>query len=100
MQVEHEGAWHEVDPSNDDFIVNIGLCMSRWTNNVYKAANHRVRISDKERISVPFFVEASPDALITSFYKDMNGTVLKPIKYLDYIIESNKRFMEYQRDKA
>jgi len=44
LQVESKNDnWIDVKPSSKNFIVNTGLCMQRWTNNVYKAANHRVR---------------------------------------------------------
>jgi isopenicillin-N synthase len=99
LQVEYDGVWTELPPSDADFVVNTGLCMTRWTNGVYKAANHRVRVSNQERISVPFFVEHSPYTIITSAYRNSSEeeAVYPPISYLEYITESNKRFKEYQR---
>ncbi len=41
--------------------------MTRWTNDVYVAANHRVKFFNEEKVSVPFFNEPSFNTLITSF---------------------------------
>ena len=99
LQVEYDGVWHELEPSDTEFVINTGLCMTRYSNGVYNAANHRVRCSNKERISVPFFVELSPFTIINSSYKGSSeeAALYPPISYLDYITESIKRFKEYQR---
>ncbi|RNA05991.1 isopenicillin N synthetase, partial [Brachionus plicatilis] len=58
LQVEDDAAgWIDVPPSESNFVINTGALMSRWTNGVFKAANHRVKFVNMERVSVPFFTE-------------------------------------------
>ena len=68
LQIESQGEWIEVDPEPYDFVVNTGMLMERWTNGFYHAANHRVRASTEERISVPFFMEPSVHSIIEPFF--------------------------------
>ena len=99
LQIENGDGWIDVQPSNANFVVNTGLCMNRWTNGVYQAANHRVKHVNVERISVPYFAEPRFDCVINSFtpQKPDEQSKYEPIKYGDYITESNKSFKEYQR---
>jgi isopenicillin-N synthase len=104
LQVETESEnglmkWIDVKPSNKTFIVNTGLCMQRWTNNVYRAANHRVKHVNVERVSVPFFAEPRYDCLIESFTPNLLESIplFPPIKYGDYIQIHNASKKEYQR---
>jgi isopenicillin-N synthase len=72
--------------------------MARWTNDVYNAANHRVKFINEERISVPFFNEPSFKTLITSFTP--NDPDQKPlyqdITYGAWICERLTHLPEYQ----
>ena len=45
------------------FVVNIGDCLMRWTNDVYVSTPHRVvNRSGRERYSIAFFYDPNPDA--------------------------------------
>jgi isopenicillin N synthase-like dioxygenase len=47
------------------FIVNIGDCLMRWTNDVYVSTPHRVvNRSARERYSIAFFFDPNPDAMV------------------------------------
>lgn len=100
LQVEDdEVGWIDVEPSYTNFVINTGGCMSRWTNNVYQAANHRVKFINAERVSVPYFTEPHYNCVVESFtpHKPDEKPLHEPIKYGVYIAESNKQFKEYQR---
>ena len=47
------------------FIVNIGDCLMRWTNDIYVSTPHRVvNRSGRERYSVAFFFDPNPEAQV------------------------------------
>lgn len=59
------GAWIAAPHVPGAFIVNIGDCLMRWTNDVYVSTPHRVASPEgKERYSVAFFLDPNPDAII------------------------------------
>jgi len=59
------GLWIEPPPIPGAFVVNIGDCLMRWTNDVYVSTPHRVvNESGRERYSVAFFFDPNPDALV------------------------------------
>ena len=98
LQVETpSGEWIEIPPTPYEFVVNTGLCMQRISNDRFRAANHRVRKIDQERLSVPFFVELGIQTAFESFPSADQELMYPPTTYGDYIMDSNKRFVEYQR---
>jgi isopenicillin N synthase-like dioxygenase len=58
------GEWLDVADTGDLILCNIGDCLMRWTNDVYRSTPHRVRIPDRERYSIAFFLDADPDAVV------------------------------------
>ena len=59
------GEWIAAPPVADAFVVNIGDCLMRWTNDVYVSTPHRVvNRSGRERYSIAFFFDANPEALV------------------------------------
>jgi isopenicillin N synthase-like dioxygenase len=59
------GQWIAAPVVAGAFIVNIGDCLMRWTNDVYVSTPHRVvNRSAKERYSVAFFFDPNPDAIV------------------------------------
>ena len=59
------GQWIEAPVVRGAFIVNIGDCLMRWTNDVYVSTPHRVvNRSLKERYSIAFFYDPNPDAMV------------------------------------
>jgi isopenicillin N synthase-like dioxygenase len=57
------GEWIEAPPLRGAFVVNIGDCLMRWTNDVYVSTPHRVvNRSGRERYSIAFFYDPNPDA--------------------------------------
>ena len=56
------GEWIEVDPLPGAFIVNIGEMLEIASGGYLRATEHRVRLSERERISVPYFFNPRLDA--------------------------------------
>jgi isopenicillin N synthase-like dioxygenase len=50
--------WVEAPPIPGTFIVNVGDMMEAWTNGLFKATQHRVVNTGKERYSIPLFFSA------------------------------------------
>ena len=62
-----DGAWLAVPHVPGAFIVNIGDCLMRWTNDVYVSTPHRVtHRSPRERLSLAFFLDPNPDAEVAA----------------------------------
>jgi isopenicillin N synthase-like dioxygenase len=59
------GQWIEAPVVPGAFVVNIGDCLMRWTNDVYVSTPHRVvNRSARERYLIAFFYDPNPDALV------------------------------------
>lgn len=57
-------SWIEVDPVPGAFIVNIGEMLEMASGGYLRATEHRVTLSDRERISVPYFFNPRLDARV------------------------------------
>lgn len=67
LQVRPRGGdWQDVPHVPGAFIVNIGDCLMRWTNDIYVSTPHRVLPPPRARQSVAFFLDPNPDAQITA----------------------------------
>lgn len=67
LQVQNNlGQWIEVPPIPDSFVINVGDCMARWTNDRFASTIHRViNLTGKSRLSIPFFFAANHDTTIS-----------------------------------
>jgi isopenicillin N synthase-like dioxygenase len=69
-----EGKWLAAGYEPGTFVVNIGDCLMRWTNDVYVSTPHRVtHTAPRERLSIAFFLDPNPDAMVECL-----PTCLKP----------------------
>ena len=60
LEVRRNGGWHLVEPRAGALVVNIGDIVQVWSNDLYRAALHRVVTNpSKDRYSVPFFLNPS-----------------------------------------
>jgi isopenicillin N synthase-like dioxygenase len=83
------GQWIEAPVVPGAFIVNIGDCLMRWTNDVYISTPHRVvNRTVKERYSIAFFYDPNPDAIvetIPSCVREGELARYSPILAADYL---------------
>jgi isopenicillin N synthase-like dioxygenase len=67
LQVKPRGGdWIDAPAVQDAFVVNIGDCLMRWTNDTYVSTPHRVRPPARWRRSLAFFLDPNPDAVIAA----------------------------------
>jgi isopenicillin N synthase-like dioxygenase len=79
------GDWIAAPPIDGAFIVNIGDCLMRWTNDVYVSTPHRVvNRSGRERYSIAFFFDPNPDALVEAI-PSCGAPRYLPILAADYL---------------
>ncbi|MEL6284698.1 MAG: 2-oxoglutarate and iron-dependent oxygenase domain-containing protein [Pseudomonadota bacterium] len=85
LQVQpRSGGWIDVPDVPGAYVINIGDCMMRWTNDIYVSTPHRVLPPARRRRSVAMFVEANPDQIIAA----LPGTGMAkypPIRAADYL---------------
>jgi isopenicillin N synthase-like dioxygenase len=94
-----DGEWIKVETTAiDQFMVNVGDLLQRWSNDEWVSNEHRVTLSKNKRHSVIFFQFANDDALIETFpkfYKD-GKSKYNPITFSGFIDEKVKNI--YGRD--
>ncbi len=67
LQVRPRGGdWRDVPHVPGAYVVNIGDCLMRWTNDIYVSTPHRVLPPKNRRRSVAFFLDPDPDAVIAA----------------------------------
>ena len=71
LQVKVGRTWIDAPPVPGSFVCNIGDMLEKMTGGVYRSTPHRVRnVTDKSRLSFPFFFDPSFDARITPIAVD------------------------------
>ncbi|MEM8500631.1 MAG: 2OG-Fe(II) oxygenase family protein [Pseudomonadota bacterium] len=85
LQVYRDGYWHNIPCVEDALVINTGDMMQVWSNDVYKAAIHRVlAMENTERYSIPFFLNPSASAVVEplpSVISKDNPAVYHPIEW-------------------
>ncbi len=85
LQVKPRGKdWTPVPHAEGAFVVNIGDCLMRWTNNIYASTPHRVLPPPKPRRSLAFFLDPNPDSLISAL-PNTGEAKFPPILAADYL---------------
>ena len=83
------GEWIAAPVVPGAFVVNIGDCLMRWTNDIYVSTPHRVvNRSGRERYSIAFFFDPNPDAgspTIPALRAGRRKPALSPISAADYL---------------
>ncbi|MGR3804593.1 isopenicillin N synthase family dioxygenase [Marinibacterium profundimaris] len=60
------GGWTDVPHVPGAFVVNIGDCLARWSNDIYVSTPHRVLPPPRPRRSIAFFLDPNPDSVIAA----------------------------------
>ena len=62
LQVFRDGLWYDIPTVEDAMVINTGDMMQVWSNDIYRAAIHRVlAMKTRERYSIPFFFNPAAD---------------------------------------
>ena len=89
--------WHDVPFNKKAFVVNTGRALEFLSKKKFKATNHRVLWNKSKRLSVPFFFEPSYDFKMNKSFLNSNKYKNSGQFYENFINESLKKFIEYQR---
>ena len=90
--------WYNVPFNKNALIVNTGLALEYLSKGKFKATNHRVLWNKSKRMSIPFFFEPSYDFRMShSFLNGTSKNEEKGMHFQDFLRNSLKKFIEYQR---
>ena len=89
--------WYNVPFNKKALIVNTGLALEYLSKGKFKATNHRVLWNKTKRMSVPFFFEPSYDFKMHPSFLNGSKSVKKGIFFQNFLRNSLKKFIEYQR---
>ncbi|MDD9959868.1 MAG: hypothetical protein OXU66_13155 [Gammaproteobacteria bacterium] len=85
LQVNKDDTWHIVIPAKDGFIINIGYMVQVWSNDRFKAPEHRVLASgEKARYSAPYFYNPSYETICTPLVAHQEDSHYKPISWREF----------------
>ena len=87
LQTLSNSGWIDVEPHENTLVINIGDMIQVFTNDIYKAATHRVLpvASSKSRYSLPLFYNPSPNANIRPLPKSAAaGPIYRPFNWRDF----------------
>ena len=95
---DREGSWVDVPPDPNSLVVNTGLAFETLSNGRFRATRHRVLHSERERVSIPFFLEPSHDFVLSPHSLGLqDDPPTTPLVYEDFLTEALSRFPEYDR---
>jgi isopenicillin N synthase-like dioxygenase len=82
-----ENGWIDVPPKKGAVIVNLGDALQAWSNDHYRAAVHRVvPMTDRSRMSTPYFYNPTADAVIEPHPQLTNGhPKYRPFAWREFI---------------
>jgi isopenicillin N synthase-like dioxygenase len=91
--LDSEGGWHDVEPADGAFLVNIGDVMARVTNDQWSSTLHRVKPpivegTIKRRRSAAYFEDGNPAALVeplASFVPDGEKPRYAPVTLREHV---------------
>jgi isopenicillin N synthase-like dioxygenase len=100
LQVRNaSGAWIDVPPVRETFVVNIADLLARWTNDLYTSNLHRAaNFNTAARISVPFFV--FPQGTVQVSCLESCHSARNPPRYEAVVVEDYLRALLDQSDRT
>ncbi|MEM8797488.1 MAG: 2-oxoglutarate and iron-dependent oxygenase domain-containing protein [Pseudomonadota bacterium] len=93
--------WMEAPPVPGTFIVNIGDIFETWSGGQYKATQHRVVNTGRERYSFPLFFGLDYDTLVEplpQFSTPETRAKYPPIKAGDHLVRMTVNTFRYMHD--
>ncbi|KAJ0082960.1 hypothetical protein Patl1_10299 [Pistacia atlantica] len=107
LQIKKDGVWIPLSIIPEALVINLGDILEIISNGLYRSIEHRASInSEKERISVAFFVNPRFDAEIgpaTSLINPENRALFKSIGMEDYVkgffsrTLNGKKYLDYMK---
>jgi isopenicillin N synthase-like dioxygenase len=82
LQVEVDGTWVDVTPRDGALVINVGDMMQIWSNDRYRAAQHRVRpITERPRYSIPFFFNPAYETTVSPLTAAPGAARYRPVNW-------------------
>ncbi len=96
LQARHRsGVWLDVPARERTLAVNFGKVLELWSGGRFRATEHRVIGSGRERRSIPYFHEARADARIAPL-PTPGAASFEPFLYGDYLWATTTKFVEFR----
>lgn len=91
-----DGRWIDAPAPDDALLINGGMLLRRWTGHRWLATPHRViNRSGRERYAIPFFMDASYDAVMAPLAGDE-----APITYPDFMTGYQRANFHHAAEKT
>ena len=85
LQVKKGDTWHTVLPTDGGFIINIGDMIQVWSNDRFKAPEHRVLASGaKARYSTPYFYNPSYETVCKPLVASAVDSKYRPVSWREF----------------
>ncbi len=85
LQVAQAGAWHTVVAEPDSLIINIGDMLQVWSNDRFKAPEHRVLASkDRPRYSAAYFYNPAYETVCRPLEDDTALHRYRPVSWREF----------------
>jgi isopenicillin N synthase-like dioxygenase len=88
LQVFRDGFWYDIPAVDGAMVINTGDMMQVWSNDIYRAAIHRVlAMEDRDRFSIPFFFNPSATTRVSplpSVVSEARPARYRPIDWAEF----------------
>jgi isopenicillin N synthase-like dioxygenase len=98
-----DGQWIDVPPTAGTVVVNLADSVQVWTNNRFRAAIHRVvPMTQRDRMSIPYFLHPPRDAVIEPIEElSTDGALYRSFVWRDYMrARTDDNFSDLGADDA